>query len=293
MKRTTHLLSALACLCGTLAVSTLASSGHAAARGSCHGAAVGTPLAVAGHSDRPTRLQLAASPTAPLIVMFHGKDSCLEYLQNLQTTLDTTGTAMGVSILWVSGTPSTPGSAARTWDGWGPGRADTYSYLRAAVAAARAAGVARTAKVIAAGISMGGGMALWAQCTLPDVFSGVVSIAGWSGVPCGRINRSLLVIGGTGDSSSGANTPSIVSTRWLANSATCPHAAKASSAGAGKMAAATWANCENHAVVRIVVLHGVGHVWPVPPVTPYYNADRDIVRFAYAIAAAPVKVLPW
>ena len=70
----------------------------------------------------------------------------------------------------------------------GKGRADTYRYLRAAVAAARAAGVARPAKLIAAGISMGGGMALWAQCTLPDVFSGVASIAGWSGVPCGRIN---------------------------------------------------------------------------------------------------------
>jgi len=28
-------------------------------------------------------------------------------------------------------------------------------------------------------------------------------------------------------------------------------------------------------------------------VTPYYNADVDIVRFAHAIAAAPVKVLPW
>jgi poly(3-hydroxybutyrate) depolymerase len=59
------------------------------------------------------------------------------------------------------------------------------------------------------------------------------------------------------------------------------------------MAAEARANCDNHAVVHMVVLHGVGHVWPVPPVTPYDNADVDIVRFADAVAAAPTKVHPW
>ena len=120
-----------------------------------------------------------------------------------------------------------------------------------------------------------------------------MSIAGWAGVPCGRVNRSLFVIGGTADGSSGAGTPSIVGMHWLADSANCAAAVQVSSVGAGKMTATTFANGENHVVVRIVVLHGVGHVWPVPPVTPYYNADLDIVRFADAVASAPGHVMPW
>ncbi|MEI8241470.1 MAG: hypothetical protein WCI22_18820, partial [Actinomycetota bacterium] len=44
--------------------------------------AVGDPVALADYPNRPTLLQAAADPTAPLLVIFHGQHGCIENVQS-------------------------------------------------------------------------------------------------------------------------------------------------------------------------------------------------------------------
>ena len=228
--------------------------------------AVGRQLTVAGYESRPSWVQVADDPSAPLLLMLHGLNGCVEHLQGL-TAMDTAD-QRSVSLLWVSGV----GQRTRVWDGWGTNGPATYSYLRAAIEAARVAGaVPRT--VIVVGLSMGAVQAMMLGCAMPATFAGVVYVAGNDSYRCRvKVDVPLLAIGGAGDSSIGGTegTHRVVG-RWLDEAITCTIAPASYVVG-------SWTYCEW--MVAEIVVEGYGHGWPLPPV---YDTDSAITAFAWAI----------
>lgn len=266
----------------------------------CDNRGTGTSLRIPGYESRPTFLQRSTDSSAPLLVMFHGMDACVSYLQR-QTKLTPTSGRASVNLLWLSGTPSRPGSATRNWDTWSSPSAKlaTYRYIARSLDAARAKGV--TAKtVVAVGISQGGYMAQRAICDKlalgngvtydgAAVFKGVVSVVGPDRFRCARsTGRSLLVVEtsgdgpyGTGGARGGAKAENLRN-QWLATQTTCPGAAFEASAGSGayKVLAMTWVGCKNGTIVKSVVAGGFGHVWPLPAAGKPYDVNVDTVSFA-------------
>lgn len=243
---------------------------------------VGEPLAVADHDSRPTVLQRAAEPGAPLVVVFHGQNGCIQNVQS-RSDLDAIGPAAGVHVLWLSGEPL----PTRSWNVNGrccepasTHRVDDLDYVVAALAAARDAGIA-PAVVIAAGVSNGAGMAVAAACRLPQMFTGVVVIAGWVGTTCHPAAHSLLVFGGTLDENLGARQAARVAAVWRSQVVTCP--ADPVVEVTGPRTVSTWTDCTGGTLVRLVQLEGVPHVWPK---FDYYDIDDEIVLFALGRLAA-------
>lgn len=237
--------------------------------------AVGEPLVVAGFEARPSLVQRASDPTAPLLVMFHGQYHCVEGLQS-DTDLDQLAPAAGVSILWLSGFPL----LLRSWnvnggccDPASGAGVDELAYVDAAIAAVRATGLTPSS-VIAVGVSNGAAMALVAACERPMTFSAVVSVAGWTR-SCGRNPLSLLVVGGTNDAGIGGETPASIAKVWRSQVVECPTAPLIEDIGMGTIT--TWAGCTGGTIVRHVRLVGVGHVWPK---LDFYDMDAEIIRFA-------------
>lgn len=233
-------------------------------------------LQVTGHSDRPTLLQLAADPASPLLVVFHGQNGSIENIKE-RSELPTVAWQGDVSLLWLSGKPV----PKRSWNTRGsccePAHSagiDEFPYVRAALAAARAAG-ARPTTIVSTGVSNGGGMAVQVACTMNDEFDGAVSVAGWSPVGCTGAGVSLLAIGGTKDDNLGAARAKSMASRWVRNVVTCTGAADRSEKGIATVT--TWTDCGGRHRVRLVELAGVGHVWPR---FDDYDASTDMVAFA-------------
>ena len=236
----------------------------------------GDPVTVAGFDDRPTVLQRAADPASPLVVVFHGQHGCIQNVQS-RSDLDVIGTAAGVHVLWLSG----QALPTRSWNVNGrccePASdrdVDELPYVEAAMAAVRAMGLTSTT-VLAAGVSNGGGMAVTAACRLPQLFTGVVVIAGWVPVTCRPAPQSLLVFGGSLDENLGSRRAAQVATLWRTDVAECPSEPIVHSEG--PRVVTTWLGCAGGALVRLVQLEGVPHVWPK---FDFYDIDDEIILLA-------------
>lgn len=238
--------------------------------------AVGEQVALVGFDDRPTLLQRAPDPTAPLLVVFHGQRGCIEGLQS-DTDLDELAPPAGVSVLWLSGAAL----PERSWnvndrccDPASDAGVQELPYIEAALAAGLAAGITPTS-VIAVGVSNGGAMAVAAACIFPHLFQGAVSVAGWAPIPCARSPLSLLVAGGTADEVIGVDTPAVVAALWRTEVVECLAAPLIETVGAATVS--TWVGCSGGTVVRHARLDGVTHVWPK---FDFYDMDVEIIRFA-------------
>jgi poly(3-hydroxybutyrate) depolymerase len=233
----------------------------------CAGNPRGQELKIIGYENRPTYFEYY-SQTAPLIVMLHGMNGCIEDLQNQSQLYP-----VGLNILWVSGQVSS--GEQRVWivSRKQVGYAQTFDYLRQSVDTAKASGITPST-VLAAGLSMGATSSIAAVCRLPEVFDGAVSVAGADNYPCGTVNRSLLVVGGKADYAQGSLTAKVVSERWVQDSVTCSR--NPSVYNQGIVHTVTWTSCENDVIVRQVLLDGVGHIWPKDD----YNANKDIALFS-------------
>lgn len=240
-------------------------------------AAVGTPVVPVGdYSNRPTLLQSAAAPTAPLLVMFHGQHGCIENMQS-RSQLDELATVGKVNVLWLSGAPLPKRSwnvNGRCCDPASENRLDDLAYVDAAIAAAVATGVEPSA-VIAVGVSNGAAMAIAAACARPGLFAGAVSVGGWMPGPCAATALSLLAVGGSADDVVGRETPAVISEYWRTSVVACPN--EPALVAANDVVTATWQGCTGGTVVRHVRLAGVGHVWPK---FVSYDVDLDILSFA-------------
>jgi pimeloyl-ACP methyl ester carboxylesterase len=270
----------LLAVASTIVATTFFTGGEASSLSDCPGTPVGTPITVPGFEDRPTTLQIS-DLNAPLVVMMHGMNGCIAAFQS-QSSLDTVGPLHGINVLWVSGTKLSA-SAKRIWVAYREGSAETYEYLAKAVLVARYYGITSNT-VIAAGISMGGSMALAATCKMPDVFMGAVSVVGASNIPCYRIDRSLLVVGGTADTAQGTDMPIKVAERWVQESLECPNPPVDSSISI--LNSLTW-TCDptpgtpqDSTITRMVLITHMGHMWPL---FYFYNADLAIISFAYKV----------
>ncbi|CAB4363058.1 unannotated protein [freshwater metagenome] len=238
--------------------------------------AVGDPVALADYPNRPTLLQAAADPAAPLLVIFHGQHGCIENVQS-RTDLETIGAAAGVSVLWLSGEPL----PKRSWNVNGrccepasTNHTDDFAYTAAAIAAARTAGLSPRS-VLSVGVSNGGGMALASGCKLPELFTAVISVAGWAPLPCQRHEMSLLTFGGTEDVTLGAKTATKIETMWRKDVVDCP--AEPTIETFEVRTSSTWRGCTGGTTVRLVTLEGIPHTWPK---FSFYDMDVDIIRFA-------------
>ena len=240
------------------------------------GLAVGDALAVEGHDDRPTLLQPAADPTAPLVVVFHGQNGCIENVQS-RSDLDVIAAPAGVAVLWLSGRPlptrswNTNGSCCEPASDNG---VQDMPYVEAAIEAAVATGL-QPRRTLSAGVSNGGGMAISVACRRPDLFDAAVSVAGWAPVPCDRLPLSLLVFGGSADESLGSVRATQVATMWTTDVVSCPEPPAEEEQGIRDTV--TWVGCSDGTTVRLVRLQGVPHVWPK---FAEYDMDDDIVLFA-------------
>ena len=238
--------------------------------------AKGEPVVVTGFEDRPSLLQRAADPAAPLLVVFHGQGDCIEALQS-RSDLDDTAVTAGVSVLWLSGAPL-PERSWNVTDGCctpaSSSEVDEYPYIETAVAAALSFRLAPV-RVIAVGVSNGAAMAIAAACTRPDLFEGVVSVAGWAPIICPRAALSMLAVGGTDDQVIGPDMPSEIVSMWRSDVTDCPNEPVDETYFA--RTTSTWSGCTGGTVVRTVALEGVAHVWPK---FDFYDVDDDIVRFA-------------
>jgi poly(3-hydroxybutyrate) depolymerase len=237
----------------------------------------GTRLRVLRYGDRPTVLQMWGGPTAPLVVVFHGMNSCIEMIQS-QTDLAKLAPAYGVNILWLSGKP-TPG---RSWnvdnDCCSPAtthHTDDYPYIAAALDTAYAAGSLRPSAVVSTGMSNGGGMSISAACHFPKRFTIIVAAAGWVPDHCPRMNMTLITIGGTADSSLGAEKAAQNADKWRTSVMKgCPAAPALARHVA--LTVTTW-TCANRHYVKVVQLNNVPHVWPT---YGFYDADDEVLDVA-------------
>lgn len=237
---------------------------------------VGAPVAVEGFDDRPTLVQAAADPTAPLVVVFHGQNGCIENVQS-RSDLDVVAAGAGVSVLWLSGKPlptrswNTNGSCCEPASSHG---VDDLAYVDAAVEAALVTGLTPR-RILSAGVSNGGGMAISVACRRPGIFAGAVSVAGWAPVECEAAALSLLVFGGSADESLGAVRATQVASMWRSSVVECPGEGVVDAVGI--RTATTWSGCSGATTVRLVTLQGVPHVWPK---FVDYDMDDDIILFA-------------
>lgn len=235
------------------------------------------PLDVPGYADRPTLLQMATDPGAPMLVVFHGQNGSIENIKE-RSDLPTLAESAGVTLLWLSGKPV----PTRSWNTTGkccePAQSkgvEDMPYVEAALAAARAAGVtART--IVTTGVSNGGGMAVEVACRMPEVFAGAVSVAGWSPVSCSGRNVSLLAIGGTKDAKLGAARARSMTSTWRSGVVRCTGAPEKETKGIATVT--TWNGCAEGRIVRLVELKGVPHVWPR---FTDYDATVDMLAFAH------------
>lgn len=238
-----------------------------------------TTLQVPVHGDRPTILQLATNPAAPLLVVFHGQNGSIENIKE-RSDLPAAAWRDGVSLLWLSGKPlpkrswNTRGSCCEPAQSAG---VDDMPYVRAALAAARAAG-ARPGTVVAAGVSNGGGMAVEVACSMNEEFDGAVSVAGWNPVGCTGGDIALLVIGGTEDAKLGAARARSMASSWVRNVVSCTGTPERIVEGIATVT--SWTTCARGRLVRLVELAGVGHVWPR---FDDYDATDDMLAFARAL----------
>lgn len=237
---------------------------------------VGDPLAMPDYPNRPTVLQRAADPAAPLLVVFHGQHGCIQNVQS-RSDLDVMYAAAGVHVLWLSGEPL----PSRSWrvnnnccEPASTKGINDKPYVEASMAAARAAGLTST-KVLAIGVSNGGGMAITAGCSFPELFTAVVVVAGWIAAPCGRASQSLLVFGGSLDIKLGSRTAETIANMWRNDVVDCPADPLREMYEA--RTTTTWWGCTDNTVVRLVQLSGVPHVWPK---FTFYDMDDDIILFA-------------
>jgi polyhydroxybutyrate depolymerase len=238
-----------------------------------------TTLRVPGHADRPTILQLATDPAAPLLVVFHGQNGSIENIKE-RSDLPDVAWKDGVSLLWLSGKPvpkrswNTRGSCCEPAHSAG---VDDKPYVRAALVAARSAG-ARPATLVTTGVSNGGGMAVEVACTMNEEFDGAVSVAGWNPVGCTGGDIALLVIGGTEDAKLGAARARSMASSWVRNVVSCT--GKPERIVEGIATVTSWTACARGRLVRLVELDGVGHEWPR---FDDYDATVDMVEFARAL----------
>jgi len=243
--------------------------GHRVDAGSSCLTVQGVVLNVPGFGDRPTFLQVAADPTAPLVVMLHGKNGCVGAMQR-QSHL---GDRHDVSVLWVSGHSTTSG---RQWDAWN-GRVglSTRAYLRAAVTAT---GLQPRSTVVA-GISMGAFTAMWLGCNIPDLFDGAFVVAGVTNTKCPHANTSLFMVVGARDSSIGGGSAADRGlSMWGSRVVSCGAVVKST---APNRLLLTLSGCPARVIVKAAVLSGVGHEWPE---YTWFDTDAELVKFAFQIA---------
>jgi poly(3-hydroxybutyrate) depolymerase len=237
----------------------------------------GTRLQVTGYGDRPTVLQMTGPSTAPLIVVFHGKNSCIEMIQS-QTDLAMLAPGYHVNVLWLSGKP-TPGRSWIVDDDCCAGapalhNAD-YPYIAAAIDTAYKARSLRPSAVVSTGMSNGGGMSTAVACHFPKRFTIVVAVAGWVPDDCPRMNMTLITIGGTADTGLGAVKAAENASKWrrsvMVGCRPAPALARYVTS-----TITTWTCAHGH-YVKLVQLNNVPHVWPT---YGFYDADDEILENA-------------
>ena len=235
----------------------------------------GERLQVEGYKTRPTVLQRAAHTDAPLVVMIHGANGCIEKLQS-QTDIEEIATAWGVSLLWVSGAQL----GGRWWNVNGRccGKAadantDDYAYIRAALKSVRSLGL-NPRRIVVVGKSNGGGMAVGVGCALQGEVDVVVSASGFKGSSCRGTGVSLMAIGGTEDKKLGAAEATKIATFWRNGPLSCSPKPKRE---LRKTAAISTWRCQDGRFVRLVVLKGMEHLWPT---YSYFSADEEVLRIA-------------
>jgi len=236
---------------------------------------VGERLRVKGYETRPTVLQRATSADAPLVVMLHGANGCIEKLQS-QTDIEEIAVAWGVSLLWASGAQL----GGRWWNVNDRccGKAadadiDDYAYIRAALKYVRSLGL-NPRRVVVVGKSNGGGMAVGVGCALRSEVDVVVSASGFKGSSCRETGVSLMAIGGTEDKKLGAVEATKIATFWRHGPLSCSSKPKREQRKTAEIS--TW-RCKNGRFVRLVVLKGMEHLWPT---YSYFSADEEVLRIA-------------
>jgi poly(3-hydroxybutyrate) depolymerase len=235
----------------------------------------GERLTVRGHPGRPTVLQRAEAVDAPLVVMLHGANGCIEKLQS-QTDIEEIGPAWGVSLLWLSGKQL----GGRWWNVNGRccGKAsdagvDDYAYVRAALRTVRKLGL-NPRRVVVVGKSNGGGMAVGVGCLLWREVDVVVSASGFKGSSCRNTGVSLVALGGTADAKLGAVEAGRITTFWRNGPLSCSGRSRTERRGTAVIE--TW-KCRDGRFVRLVVLRGMDHFWPT---WSYFSADEEVLRIA-------------
>lgn len=236
---------------------------------------IGERLQVKGYATRPTVLQRATDADAPLVVMLHGANGCIEKLQS-QTDIEEIAGAWGVSLLWVSGAQL----GGRWWNVNGRccGKAsdaniDDYSYVRAALKSVRSLGL-NPKRIVVVGKSNGGGMAVGIGCALRREVDVVVSVSGFKGSSCRGSGVSLMAIGGTDDKQLGAIEATKIAAFWRNGPLSC--VAKPTRESRKTASISTW-RCKDGRFVRLVVLKGMEHLWPT---YSHFSADEEVLRIA-------------
>lgn len=236
---------------------------------------VGERLKVPRYPNRPTVLQRAEAIDAPLVVMLHGANGCIEKLQS-QTDIEEIGTAWGVSLLWLSGEQL----GGRWWNVNGrccgnaaAQKVNDYAYIRAALKTVRGLGLSPQ-RVVVVGKSNGGGMAVGVGCALRKEVDVVVSASGFKGSGCAKAGSSLMAIGGTKDLKLGATEATNIANHWRSGPLAC---SKKPTRERRKTATITTWRCKNGKFVRLVTIQGMDHYWPT---WSHMSADEEVLRIA-------------
>ena len=236
---------------------------------------VGERVKVPRYPNRPTVLQRADVSDAPLVVMLHGANGCIEKMQS-QTDIEEIATAWGVSLLWLSGEQL----GGRWWNVNGRccGKAaeqkiNDYAYIRSALKTVRKQGLSPQ-RIVVVGKSNGGGMAVGVGCALRKEVDVVVSASGFKGSGCSRAGASLVAIGGTKDAKLGAVEATNIANHWRSGPMKC---AKKSTREKRKTATITTWKCKNGKFVRLITIQGMDHYWPT---WAHMSADEEVLRIA-------------
>ena len=117
-------------------------------------------------------------------------------------------------------------------------------------------------------------MAVSVGCHFHEVFSVVVSVAGFAGVSCTRANLSLIAMGGTADKALGAKPAENIANLWRSRVVKCPQKPLDEQRKLARVR--TW-SCADRTYVRLVQMKGIGHIWPT---WSFYDADEEVLKAA-------------
>ncbi|MEX2179583.1 MAG: PHB depolymerase family esterase [Gemmatimonadaceae bacterium] len=230
---------------------------------------------------RPPALDTARR--APLVIVLHGGALWGAAMRDI-TGWNALADREGFLVAY----PSGQGWWPRSWPAWhGDDRAPDVEFIERLIDTLVARHGADRDRVYVNGLSNGGGMSFALSCDIPERIAAIGVVSGalpaWTGCTT-RVPMPVMVIHGTADptafyhggTSWVVHHPFPPVTSWVAQWGERNRCSGArDTVMEPRVSVRTYTGCADGAEVRLITLHGDGHVWPGGALIPEWFAGTD------------------